>query len=46
MDGQALELDDDGFDMAGSQFGAMLFPDMPNGHQGNGACCETAAEAC
>jgi ubiquinone/menaquinone biosynthesis C-methylase UbiE len=31
MDGEALELDDDGFDMAGSQFGVMLFPDMPRG---------------
>jgi ubiquinone/menaquinone biosynthesis C-methylase UbiE len=31
MDGQALELDDDSFDMAGSQFGVMLFPDMPKG---------------
>jgi ubiquinone/menaquinone biosynthesis C-methylase UbiE len=29
MDGHALELDGDGFDMAGSQFGVMLFPDMP-----------------
>jgi len=31
MDGQALELDDDSFDMAGSQFGVMLFSDMPKG---------------
>lgn len=31
MDGHALELDDDGFDLAGSQFGVMLFPDMPRG---------------
>jgi ubiquinone/menaquinone biosynthesis C-methylase UbiE len=31
MDGEALELGDDGFDMAGSQFGVMLFPDMPKG---------------
>lgn len=30
-DGQALELDDDSFDVAGSQFGVMLFPDMPKG---------------
>lgn len=29
MDGHALELDDGSFDMAGSQFGVMLFPDMP-----------------
>ena len=29
MDGHALELDDNSFDMAGSQFGVMLFPDMP-----------------
>lgn len=29
MDGHALELDDDSFDIAGSQFGVMLFPDMP-----------------
>ena len=26
-----LTFDDDGFDMAGSQFGVMLFPDMPKG---------------
>ncbi len=31
MDGHALDLDDDGFDAAGSQFGVMLFPDMPKG---------------
>jgi ubiquinone/menaquinone biosynthesis C-methylase UbiE len=31
MDGHALELADDSFDMAGSQFGVMLFPDMPMG---------------
>jgi ubiquinone/menaquinone biosynthesis C-methylase UbiE len=31
MDGHALELDDGSFDMAGSQFGVMLFPDMPKG---------------
>lgn len=31
MDGQALELDGNSFDMAGSQFGVMLFPDMPKG---------------
>jgi ubiquinone/menaquinone biosynthesis C-methylase UbiE len=31
MDGQALGLDDNTFDMAGSQFGVMLFPDMPKG---------------
>jgi ubiquinone/menaquinone biosynthesis C-methylase UbiE len=31
MDGHALELDDNSFDMAGSQFGVMLFPDMPTG---------------
>jgi ubiquinone/menaquinone biosynthesis C-methylase UbiE len=29
MDGHALDLDNDSFDMAGSQFGVMLFPDMP-----------------
>lgn len=29
MDGHALELDDGSFDVAGSQFGVMLFPDMP-----------------
>ena len=31
MDGHALDLDDDSFDVAGSQFGVMLFPDMPKG---------------
>lgn len=31
MDGHALELDEDSFDIAGSQFGVMLFPDMPRG---------------
>ncbi len=31
MDGHALELDDNSFDMAGSQFGVMLFPDMSKG---------------
>ncbi len=31
MDGHALDLDDDSFDIAGSQFGVMLFPDMPKG---------------
>ncbi|MDP9807941.1 pimeloyl-ACP methyl ester carboxylesterase/ubiquinone/menaquinone biosynthesis C-methylase UbiE [Rhizobium tibeticum] len=31
MDGHALAFDDDGFDIAGSQFGVMLFPDMPKG---------------
>jgi len=31
MDGHALELDDASFDAAGSQFGVMLFPDMPRG---------------
>lgn len=31
MDGHALELDDASFDVAGSQFGVMLFPDMPRG---------------
>jgi SAM-dependent methyltransferase len=31
MDGHALALDDASFDMAGSQFGVMLFPDMPRG---------------
>lgn len=29
MDGHALELEDNTFDLAGSQFGAMLFPDLP-----------------
>lgn len=31
MDGHALDLDDDTFDVAGSQFGVMLFPDLPRG---------------
>jgi ubiquinone/menaquinone biosynthesis C-methylase UbiE len=31
MDGHGLALDDDSFDIAGSQFGVMLFPDMPKG---------------
>jgi ubiquinone/menaquinone biosynthesis C-methylase UbiE len=31
MDGHALDLEDDSFDIAGSQFGVMLFPDMPQG---------------
>lgn len=31
MDGHALKLEGDTFDMAGSQFGVMLFPDMPKG---------------
>ena len=31
MDGQALELADDTFDVSGSQFGVMLFPDLPRG---------------
>lgn len=31
MDGHALDLEDNSFDMAGSQFGVMLFPDMPKG---------------
>lgn len=31
MDGHALELDDESFDVSGSQFGIMLFPDMPRG---------------
>ena len=31
MDGHALGLADGSFDMAGSQFGVMLFPDMPKG---------------
>jgi len=29
MDGHALELEDDTFDISGSQFGVMLFPDLP-----------------
>jgi len=31
MDGHALELEDKVFDVSGSQFGVMLFPDMPRG---------------
>jgi ubiquinone/menaquinone biosynthesis C-methylase UbiE len=31
MDGQALDLPDNSFDVAGSQFGVMLFPDMTKG---------------
>ena len=31
MDGHALELEEDTFDISGSQFGVMLFPDMPRG---------------
>ena len=31
MDGQDLDLDDDTFDIAGSQFGVMLFPDLSRG---------------
>lgn len=31
MDGHALQLDDNSYDVAGSQFGVMLFPDMPKG---------------
>jgi ubiquinone/menaquinone biosynthesis C-methylase UbiE len=31
MDAHALELDDDAFDMAGSQFGVMLLPEIPRG---------------
>lgn len=31
MDGQALQFDDNTFDTAGSQFGVMLFSDMPLG---------------
>lgn len=31
MDGHALDLADDTFDVAGSQFGVMLFEDMPRG---------------
>lgn len=31
MDGRALALGDNSFDTAGSQFGVMLFPDMPKG---------------
>ena len=29
MDGHALQLEDDSFDVAGSQFGVMVFPDAP-----------------
>jgi steroid delta-isomerase-like uncharacterized protein len=31
MDGHALELEDNSFDVSGSQFGVMLFPDLPRG---------------
>lgn len=31
MDGHALDLEDDRFDVAASQFGVMLFPDLPRG---------------
>jgi ubiquinone/menaquinone biosynthesis C-methylase UbiE len=31
MDGHALDLENNTFDMAASQFGVMLFPDMPRG---------------
>ena len=31
MDGEVLLLKDDSFDVVGSQFGVMLFPDMPRG---------------
>lgn len=31
MDGHAIELEDNHFDVVGSQFGVMLFPDMPRG---------------
>lgn len=31
MDGHALELEESTFDISGSQFGVMLFPDMPRG---------------
>jgi SAM-dependent methyltransferase len=31
MDGHALDLPDNSFDVAGSQFGVMLFPDMAKG---------------
>lgn len=31
MDGCALELEDNAFDVAGSQYGVMLFPDLPTG---------------
>ena len=46
MDGHPLELEDDSFDLAGSQFGVMLFPDMPQAiremarvHGPAAACC-------
>jgi ubiquinone/menaquinone biosynthesis C-methylase UbiE len=29
MDGHSLDVDDDSFDVAGSQYGVMLFPDLP-----------------
>jgi ubiquinone/menaquinone biosynthesis C-methylase UbiE len=31
MDGHALDLDDDTFDIVASEFGVMLFPDLPRG---------------
>lgn len=31
MDGHALDLEDNTFDVTGSQFGVMLFPDLPRG---------------
>lgn len=31
MDGHALEFEDNSFDISGSQFGVMLFPDLPQG---------------
>jgi ubiquinone/menaquinone biosynthesis C-methylase UbiE len=31
MDGHALELEDNTFDISGSQYGVMLFPDLPRG---------------
>jgi ubiquinone/menaquinone biosynthesis C-methylase UbiE len=31
MDGHALQLEDDGFDIVASEFGVMLFPDLPRG---------------
>ena len=31
MDGHALELEDNTFDISGSQWGVMLFPDLPRG---------------
>lgn len=31
MDGHALKFEDDTFDITGSQFGVMLFPDLPKG---------------